>query len=222
MIVIVQNDPEVPCGVLPELAEQKCIGYEIVPAFEGVEYPEVHGIRGAVVLGGKMSVHDIAIHPFLDRVKKYIGRLLADAVPFLGICLGGQLLAEVLGARVCRNSHGERGCRTVSVTSQGLASPLFRGLPERFVTFQWHDDSFDLPESAVRLARSESCSNQAFEWGGNAYGLQFHPEVDGRIVAAWSDGDERHVREFADREGHYRAHSRRLLENFLDIVLRCR
>lgn len=103
-----------------------------------------------------------------------------------------------------------------------MASPLFRGLPERFVTFQWHDDSFDLPESAVRLARSESCSNQAFEWGGNAYGLQFHPEVDGRIVSAWSDGDERHVREFADREGQYRAHSRRLLENFLDIVLRCR
>jgi GMP synthase-like glutamine amidotransferase len=101
----------------------------------------------------------------------------------VGVCLGAQLIAEALGARVHASAHKEIGWLPIEVTDQGRASGLFAFLPSRFDVFHWHGDTFDLPEGAVHLARSEGCEHQAFLHGGRVLGLQFHLESTPASVA---------------------------------------
>ncbi len=108
-----------------------------------------------------------------------MSRLLATGTPLLGICLGGQLLAEVAGGAVSSNRCGEKGLVEIELTAGGRADPLLAGIDDRFQAFQWHNDSFAVPPPAQHLARSVACPGQAFRLG-NAWGVQFHPEVDRR------------------------------------------
>lgn len=133
--------------------------------------------RGAfdllIALGGPMSVNDEAALPWLRDEKRLIARAVADGKAVLGICLGAQLIASALGARVFPNAQREIGWFPVS--AEGPADGF--GLPREFAAFHWHGETFDLPPGAVRLARSEACANQAFLVGTRALGLQFHLEV---------------------------------------------
>jgi GMP synthase-like glutamine amidotransferase len=141
-------------------------------------------------------------------------------MPVLGICLGGQLLADALGGRATARSRGERGVRRISLSREGECDPLFAGLPNPFVSFQWHYDSFDLPASAIHLASTGTCPGQAFRCQ-NAYGLQFHPEVDEPIIAGWcrrAGVDDAAVKEFREVHGAYQAASRKMLQNFLAML----
>ena len=115
-------------------------------------------------------------HPFLHDLKSFIRRVVADGTPYLGICLGGQLLAAALGARVVSNRWEELGSLPVTLTAEGCCDSLFAGMPVEFDTFQWHHDSFDIPEGGVLLASSAACPHQAFRMGKYAWGVQFHPE----------------------------------------------
>lgn len=139
--------------------------------------PRATDIDLLVVLGGPMGVGDDTRFPFLRREKRFIEDALAAGRPVLGICLGAQIVADVLGAPVTRNAHDEIGWFPLELTSEGAASPHLAGWPERFTTFHWHGDAFALPSGASRLARSEACENQAFVWGDRVVALQFHPEV---------------------------------------------
>jgi GMP synthase-like glutamine amidotransferase len=105
-------------------------------------------------------------------------------MPFLGICLGGQLLACALGAAVTPG-RPEVGLHDIFLTDAAEQDPLFAGLPRRFEAFGWHDHCFDLPRGAVPLAGSIACTHQAFRFGGAAYGLQFHPEVRADDLIGW-------------------------------------
>ena len=107
--------------------------------------------------------------------------------PFLGVCLGVQLLAAALGARVYAAERPEVGLLEVELTAEGRADPLFAGLDDRLVSLQWHGDTFDLPAGAVRLARSPTVPNQAFRAGERAYGVQFHLEVTGEMAREWAE-----------------------------------
>jgi GMP synthase-like glutamine amidotransferase len=114
---------------------------------------------------------------------------------------------------------------SVDLTAAGKQEPLFMGVPGKIVTFQWHNDCFSVPEGGVLLASSPICPGQAFRFGKNAYGFQFHPEVDRAIVANWAGETsesapfaERYLEEFAIHEEAYRNTSRRILRNFLDLV----
>lgn len=100
------------------------------------------------------------------------------------VCLGAQLIADVMGARVYRHSHREIGWFPVKLTAEGEASPLFGELPREFTAFHWHGDTFDIPADAVRTAKSEGCVNQAFEYDGRVVGLQFHLELTAGSVQA--------------------------------------
>jgi len=167
-----------------------------------------------------MGVHDEADYPFLSPLKAFLHHAVEADLPVLGICLGGQLLAEALGGTVSAGCRGEKGVCRLGLTPAGAADPLFAGLPESFAAFEWHNDSFTVPPQAHHLATSAACPGQAFRWR-NAWGLQFHPEVDRQIVAAWStpvDSAGRFTAEFTAAETAHRAMALRLLENFLGQV----
>lgn len=129
-----------------------------------------------VVMGGPMSVHDESAHPWLILEKKLISHCLAAGKFTLGVCLGSQLLAEVLGARVYRNRFKEIGWLPLMQCPEEHSCHLLRACPREFTAFHWHGETYDLPPGTTHLARSEGCSVQAFEHP-YALGLQFHLEV---------------------------------------------
>jgi len=123
-----------------------------------------------------MGVHDEDRFPWLAIEKRFIERSMSKGKAVLGICLGAQLIADVLGARVYPNGYKEIGWFPIELTEAGQRSPLFSFLPERLEVFHWHGDTFDLPAGALHIARSEACTHQAFMHNERAIGLQFHLE----------------------------------------------
>jgi GMP synthase (glutamine-hydrolysing) len=222
MLVVVQNDPIVPPGLLVDEVNRRKIPFRLRELFSGHDCDELEKVSGIIVLGGTMSVQDTSEFPYLRQLKEQIKEVLRKEVPYLGICLGGQLLAEVLGGRVHLGRRGEKGCHQIYLTESGVDDPLFSGMPEHFISFQWHDDCFDLPPGALHLARSEACPYQAFRHGKAAYGIQFHPEVTREIVLAWSseeDDEQIAIPEtFAAVAHAYREASLTFFGNFLQMV----
>jgi GMP synthase-like glutamine amidotransferase len=217
---IIQNDPTVPVGVFGTLLREWCLPYRILRADAGQSLPVSDA--AIIVLGGVMGVHDEARHPFLRPLKEHIHRALTAGRPLLGVCLGGQLLADVAGGVASSNRCGEKGLVEISLTAAGIDDPLFAGFDRRFQAFQWHNDSFTIPPGAQHLATSAGCPGQSFRVG-NAWGVQFHPEVDAAIVAAWA----RHTPDelmltsaFAAGETAHRLLARQLLANFLAFATR--
>jgi GMP synthase-like glutamine amidotransferase len=215
MLHIIQNDPRVPAGVFGEILRQRNLPCRTVHPYAGEALPSEG--TAVIVLGGTMGVHDESAFPFLLPLKDYLRRSVEVGTPLLGVCLGGQLLAEVTGGRVTSRCRGEKGLQDIRLTAAGQNDPLFADFPPIFTAFGWHNDSFEPPVAALQLAFSTTCPGQAFRVG-NAWGVQFHPEVDGEIVAAWSakvDPEGCYAAEFAAAEVGHRAMARQLLENFL-------
>jgi GMP synthase (glutamine-hydrolysing) len=140
-----------------------------------------------IVLGGPIGVYETDSYPFLTREIDLLERRLAQGLPTLGICLGAQLMAKALGARVYAGGVKEIGWGTVTLSETGRASclmPLGEGSP----VLHWHGDTFDMPIHAARLASNENYENQAFEFGNNGLALQFHLEADPRQLEEWYVG----------------------------------
>jgi GMP synthase (glutamine-hydrolysing) len=224
MITFIQLDPEVPAGTFAEWLCEKQIPFQNIRPYAGDFLPVAASLSAVIVLGGAMGVHDTASFPFLLPLKSFITDCQELGVPYLGICLGGQLLADVLGAPIHAKRHGEKGMQVVSQNMLGCGDPLFKGIPPQFPTFQWHNDSFALPVGAQHLASSAACPNQAFRYGRAMYGLQFHPEVNHQIVTAWIRSEtgtmHRHtlLSEFSAGTDYYFSVSKKLLDNFLYLV----
>jgi GMP synthase-like glutamine amidotransferase len=145
--------------------------------------PGADAIDMLVVLGGPMSADDDRRLPWLAAEKRFIGRVVAVGRPVLGICLGAQLLALVLGGTFRRNPEAEVGWFPVRLTAEGRSARVFERWPSEFVAGLWHGDTFELPEGLATAASSEACANQAFvAEDGRAVGLQFHPEWTDRVL----------------------------------------
>ena len=153
-------------------------------------FPAADSLDMLVILGGPMSVHDEVQFSWLSDEKKFIRKCIDLKIPVLGICLGAQLIADVLGAPVYRNPVKEIGWFPIMSTGTTADATHF-SLPQSCTVFHWHGETFDLPEGAVRLAESNFSVNQAFQYGKNVIGLQFHLETTRRsaeeIVAACRD-----------------------------------
>jgi len=147
--------------------------------------PRLDGYHGMVVLGGPMSVDQVDEHPHLATEVRLIENAIDRDIPILGICLGAQLVARALGARVGRNHEKEIGWYDVSPSEEGKADPLFSHFSKAEKIFQWHGDTFEVPSEAVHLASSPTCRNQAFRYRENVYGFQFHMEVDEPLIERW-------------------------------------
>lgn len=149
------------------------------------QVPSLDGYGGLIVLGGPMGVYEADRYPHLRTEQKAIESALERGLPVLGICLGAQLLAATLGANVRRAPTPEFGWCTVRLTEEGTRDPLFAGWQATERIFQLHQDTFDIPSGATHLADSEMFAGQAFRYGTNAYGLQFHLEVDEPMIERW-------------------------------------
>ncbi|MSO58279.1 MAG: type 1 glutamine amidotransferase [Thermoleophilia bacterium] len=154
---------------------------------EGESLPGREAFDAIIAMGGPMGAYDEAEHPWLVKEKRLIAEAVRDGVPFFGACLGVQLLASALGADVRPGPEPEVGVLPVELTPEGRADPLLAGLPASFPAFQWHGDTFVLPDGAVRLFGSSAYANQGFRFGACAYGVQFHLEVDEELAALWAE-----------------------------------
>lgn len=130
-----------------------------------------------IVMGGPMGVYDEAVYPFLKDEKEFIRQAIEKGKTVIGICLGSQLIAEVLGAKVYPNKQKEIGWMNVKLTNEARSLQLFNGFDDEFSVFQWHGDTYDLPRESTHLIRSEVCQHQAFLFKNKVLGLQFHFEV---------------------------------------------
>ena len=151
---------------------------------EGEALPDWREFAAIIVMGGPMGAYEDAAHPWLAAEKRLIREAVGADVPVWGVCLGAQLLAAALGARVYRGDRPEVGLLPVDLAPGAAADPVFEAAPSRFATLQWHGDSFDLPAGATLLASSPAYPNQAFRIG-RSYGLQFHLEVSLGLATEW-------------------------------------
>lgn len=143
--------------------------------FEGETPPDPEKFDWLVIMGGPMNIYEDGRYPWLKEEKKFIKKTIEEGRIVLGICLGAQLIADILGRKMRKNKYREIGWYPVSLTPEAQTSEIFGVLPERFVALQWHGDTFEVPPGAVRTAESDACINQAFQVG-KAIGLQFHLE----------------------------------------------
>jgi GMP synthase (glutamine-hydrolysing) len=205
-ILAFRHGPFEPLGMIADAMDLRGIEWRYVNLWESPrDDVPVEQAQALVVMGGPMSANDP--FPWLRQEERYITRAISSGVPVLGVCLGAQLLAKCLGARVFPMGRKEIGWYPVRFTEAALSDPLFEGLPPQETLFHWHGDTFDLPAGAVKLAESDICPNQGFRSGSNLYGLQFHPEVTPQIIASWvhedlSCGDLREAEGPIDPEAH--------------------
>jgi GMP synthase-like glutamine amidotransferase len=153
---------------------------------EGDALPDWREFPAIVVMGGPMGAYQEDEHPWLAAEKRLLREAVEADVPVWGVCLGAQLLAGALGARVYPGERPEVGLLPVELTSAASSDPVFGDAPTSFPTLQWHGDTFDLPEGATLLASSPAYPNQAFRIG-RSYALQFHIEVSLELATEWGE-----------------------------------
>jgi GMP synthase (glutamine-hydrolysing) len=175
-----------PPGVYEDILRER--GHAILRAEldEGDPLPAPRRFDAVLAMGGPMSVNDDEDLPWLTDEKRLIADAVRSGVPFWGVCLGAQLLAASLDAKVYPGAMPEVGLTSVTLTPEAASDPVFSELPRELLTLQWHGDTFDLPDGSVLLAGSELYPNQAFRWGSNAYGVQFHLEVSVDMATDWA------------------------------------
>jgi GMP synthase (glutamine-hydrolysing) len=195
-VVVFQHVPYEALGVLEPLIRRRGFDIETVNLWNTASArPELDGADALIVLGGPMAVYESGRYPHLMTETKIIQHAIERDVPVLGVCLGAQLIAGALGARVYPSGVKEIGWYDVFPSDAAKNDPLLRHLCSTEKLFQWHGDTFDLPHGAVHLASSPLCSQQAFRYGDNVYALQFHLEVDAAMIESWVEAprNEREV-----------------------------
>ncbi len=217
-VVAIQHVPHEPMGYIEEILKENDVEYEYVRVYEG-DKPELGDATHIVIMGGPMGVYEEDRYTFLRDEKELIRDAFGKGIPVLGICLGAQLIASALGCEVYPYRK-ELGWFTVRKVENDF---VVEDLPEELVVFQWHGDTFDLPENAKLLYAGDLVRNQAFRIG-NAVGLQFHLEVTPEIVRDWVErenlGDEEKERILAGIDEHLEGmleNCRRLVNAFLRL-----
>lgn len=174
-------------GTMESFVIKRNIPYKILDLYQCgsmLSAPENYG--SIVVLGGPMNVYEENKYPFLREEKQFLASCIEKKIPILGICLGAQLLSCVLTGDVKKNEIPEIGWFDVELTPEGEKNPLFEGILSPFTVFQWHGDTFSIPENGHRLAKSLLCENQAFSVENKFFGIQFHIEVDAPTAREWA------------------------------------
>jgi GMP synthase (glutamine-hydrolysing) len=187
-LLVVQHEPSAPPGLLTPAAAATGVQLRVIEA-PGQPVPTtLDGADGLVVLGGVMDADETDAYPHLARTMDLVRDAAARSAPTLGICLGAQLAAAALGGRAYPGPAGEElGWTKVELTGAGRADPVTGAIQEPAELFEWHHDTFDPPPGATLLAGGAVYPSQAFRLG-SVVAVQFHPEVDGPLLAGWWAG----------------------------------
>jgi GMP synthase-like glutamine amidotransferase len=173
-IRILQHSPNSPPGSVLDWLQTKHHEHSTIHLYKGEPLPSLAETDWLIILGGPMNVDDVHEHAWLASEKSYLRQAIDAGKTCLGLCLGGQLLAQTLGGTVMKDAHWETGWQAVHLGSSLEANANSSG---RLTVFQWHQDAFSLPEGAVRIATNRITENQGFAYGDRVLGLQFHPEA---------------------------------------------
>ena len=188
-ILIVKNIASEGPGTIEEHLRAEKLSYSIIDLKKGEDTPPISTFTHLVIMGGPMAVYEMEQYPFLKDEALLIERAVKANKHVLGVCLGAQMVAHVLGARVYAGGQKEIGWYDVELTDEGMRDPCVSQLAfdgrKSAQVFQWHGDTFDLPAGAARLAASGIYPNQAFRYSDRVYALQFHIEVTPVIVLDW-------------------------------------
>lgn len=230
-VLVLQHIACEPPGTFEDVLRERGAALHRVELDEGEPLPAWRDFDAIVAMGGPMGAYDDDAHPWLAAEKQLIADAVRAGTPFWGTCLGVQLLAAALGARVYAGAAPEVGVLPVTLTEAALSDPVFHGLPRELPTLQWHGDTFDLPAGAVLLASSPAFPNQAFRVGRAAYGVQFHVEVSGGLAREWAGVPayaealeriqgagalDRLIAELDARAGELAGHARAMFARWLD------
>lgn len=182
MILVLRNSTVENLGYIEKVLSKNLIAFRYFDTKNLDEYWKsiinTNSFEGIIILGGPQGVYEESIYSYLKYEKQIIEDFLNKEKPILGICLGSQLLANVLGARVYKGDRGaEIGWQDIQITGDGLKDKVFSKYSPHMKVLQMHQDTFDLPKGAIRIATSDKYLNQAFKYGKNAYGIQFHTET---------------------------------------------
>jgi GMP synthase-like glutamine amidotransferase len=186
VLVVKHVDIEGP-GLIEDCLRHEHIPHQILSLESGFRLPKLDQFTHVAILGGPMNVYEEDRYPFLKTEDLFIKEAIQRGKSILGICLGAQLIAKALGAKVFKAPVKELGWYDVSLTRIGSIDPFFSQLPKRFSVFQWHEDTFEIPHGAILIATSSVVPYQAFRYGNNAYGLQFHLEVTHTMIREWME-----------------------------------
>jgi GMP synthase-like glutamine amidotransferase len=187
-VFVFRHIPYEDLGLIRAPLEERGISIEYADLYRpGPPPPDITQAAGLIFMGGPMSANDDL--PYLRQELQLIAQAVERRQPVLGVCLGAQLIAKALGAKVYRNPVKEIGWFEIHFTGAAARDPLFAGVGPAETVFHWHGETFDLPPGAERLAYSEACRNQAFRAAAGVYGLQFHLEVTPAMIEDWCDRD---------------------------------
>jgi GMP synthase (glutamine-hydrolysing) len=179
-LLVLRHEPFEHLGHFASVLEQKGVEYR----YHDLGEPLIEdNYEAMIVMGGPMSANDNL--PGLHHELALIEQALAKNIALLGVCLGSQLIAKTLGARVYRNAELEIGWEPVWFTDAAKTDPVFNALASPEVFFHWHGETFDLPNGAEWLAHSKKCRHQAYRYGSRVYGIQFHPEITAEMIDDW-------------------------------------
>ncbi len=194
MVLILKNIRSEGPGTIEEYLRAHAIPYRVMELGEGEVPDTLEPYDALVILGGPMGVYEMPAYPHLAAGSRLIREAVNRGQKVLGVCLGAQLIAHCLGARVYKGHGPEVGWFPIELTVDGVKDPLMKALAihpkvgdfwRKFKVFHWHGDTFEIPDGARRLASSELYPNQAFGFGGNVYALQFHIEVTSEMLSGW-------------------------------------
>lgn len=186
-ILVLQHIACEPPGVYEDVLRDQSAELVRVELDEGEPLPDWREFDAVIAMGGPMDTDEVDLHPWLAAEKRSIADLVAAGLPFWGVCLGAQLLADALGARVFPGPTPEIGVFPIFLSAAANTDPVTTELPLTLPAFHWHSCGFDLPSGAVLLASSQAYPNQIFRAGRFAYGLQCHLEVRTELVREWLD-----------------------------------
>jgi len=175
-------------GYIENWANEKGHTLILTKFYEPFQLPELEDIDWLIIMGGPMGVYEEDKFPWLKAEKNFIKKAIENNKVILGICLGAQLIAEVLGAKVFPNKYKEIGWFNVKASEEAKNNALFDFFPEESVVFHWHGDTFELPQGAVHIAETEVCKNQAFVYNERIIGLQFHIEMTENLLNGMLEG----------------------------------